>query len=87
MNEKDLTTVVRAGCSEVHPSLNHLYYNHNVNSVGQHSKLRTYVEFKSDFEMDNYLDVEEVPSKWRKLFCCLRVSCHDLEIERGRYSL
>ena len=26
-----------------------------------------------------------IPLCWRKLYCSFRISCHDLEIERGRY--
>ena len=36
--------------------------------------------------MEEYLNVDNVPKLWRKLFCGLRVSCHNLEIERGRYA-
>ncbi len=33
-----------------------------------------------------YLDLEGLPQKNRKLFCAFRISCHDLEIERRKYS-
>ncbi len=35
--------------------------------------------------LENYLKVDNVPQSWRKLYCNIRISCHDLEIERGRY--
>jgi hypothetical protein len=36
--------------------------------------------------MENYLTLEDLPQKSRKLFCSFRISCHDLEIEKGRYN-
>ena len=51
-----------------------------------HSKLRTYNKFKKGIGREKYLDIEDVPQSNRKLFCAFRISCHDLEIERGRYS-
>jgi len=61
------------------------YFDHNFAIVGQQSKLRSYVDFKDNHHMENYLKVEDVPYSWRKLYCNFRISCHDLEIERGRY--
>ncbi len=35
---------------------------------------------------EKYLYLEGLTQKKRKHFCAFRISCHDLEIERGRYS-
>ena len=61
------------------------YFDHNFAIVGQQSKLRSYIEFKNNSNMENYLTIEDVPQSWRKMYCNIRISCHDLEIERGRY--
>ncbi len=45
----------------------------------------TYIEFKHNCNIENYLNIEYVPYSWSKLYCNIRISCHDLEIERGRY--
>ena len=63
-----------------------LYFQFHVASIGQHSKLRTYNKFKEGIGREKYLDIEDLPQSNRKLFCAFRISCHDLEIERGRYS-
>ncbi len=34
---------------------------------------------------EDYLDIKHISLKHRKLFCSFRISCHHLEIERGRY--
>ena len=47
--------------------------------------MRTYVKFKEKPELEEYLKIEDLSIKCRKLFCAFRISCHDLEIERGRY--
>ncbi len=62
-----------------------LYYDSNYASINHKSKLRTYVTFKNDNNMEKYLQVDNVPQSWRKLYCNFRISCHDLQIERGRY--
>ena len=36
--------------------------------------------------MEKYVNIVDFPQKSRKLFCVFRISCHDLEIERGRYN-
>ena len=76
---------IKAGCTRIKSRMTDQYCKQNVDSIGSRSKLRTYITFKKDFEMEPYLHVDNTPTKWRKLFCSLRVSCHDLEIERGRY--
>ncbi len=66
-------------------AVNELYFNHNYGTIGRNSKLRTYAKFKTNFEMETYMQIEDMPFKCRQLFCAFRISCHDLEIERGRY--
>jgi hypothetical protein len=70
---------------EVKEHIAQLYFQYNFDSIGEHSKLRTYVTFKENADREVYLDLEDIPIKHRKLFCSFRISCHDLEIERGRY--
>ena len=48
-------------------------------------KLRTYRLFKSKFEMENYLWLQ-IP-RYRVSLARLGTSSHDLEIERGRYTI
>ena len=48
-------------------------------------KLCTYVLFKNEFCMENYLMYVK-SSKLRKLLSKLRLSSHDLFIEKGRYT-
>ncbi len=37
-------------------SYKNLYFDHNFAAVGHHSKLRTYIEFKQNCNIENYLD-------------------------------
>ena len=46
-------------------------------------KLRTYSKFKSEFEMENYIIT--IPFQKRKMFTRLRISAHQLAIEKGRH--
>ena len=62
-----------------------LYFMTQFKKVGHGSKLRTYTKFKNDYKLENYVNISDVPLMWRKLFCAFRISCHELEIERGRY--
>ena len=84
-NLSDITPHLKTFSSNCKNTITQLYVNFSRDSVGEHSKLRTYITFKNDFEMERYLHVEDIPNKMRRLFCSFRVSCHDLEIERGRY--
>ncbi len=61
------------------------YFEFNFQNIGEHSKLRTYVKFKLNSNREDYLDIEDILLKHRKLFCSFRISCHDLKIERGMY--
>ena len=47
------------------------------------SKLRTYRKFKHDFKMEDY--ILNLPFNQRQIVAKLRLSDHNLEIERGRY--
>ena len=40
---------------------------------------------ETDYKLEEYVNIYNVPLSWRKLYCSFRISCHDLEIERGRY--
>ena len=48
------------------------------------NKLRTYRLFKTTFELEPYLYLTKI-IKHRVALTRLRISCHSLEIERGRY--
>ena len=61
------------------------YFSFFIDNIGDNSKLRTYKLFKKNFEVEEYLKVECIPLAYRHLFCAIRISAHDLEIERGRY--
>ena len=50
------------------------------------SKLRTYKEFKGTIQMENYLLAIKNPLN-RREFTRLRISAHQLQIERGRYTV
>ncbi len=63
-----------------------LYFVDQFNDIDESSKLRTYVSFKQNFKMEQYLQIKNIPLYLRKNYCAFRISAHDLEIERGRYS-
>ena len=48
------------------------------------NKLRTYTLFKTTFELEPYLYLTKI-IKHQMVLTRLRISCHYLEIERGRY--
>ena len=58
-----------------------LWFNHI--SLSQ-PKLRTYCQFKKSFAMENYVKAFNRSS--RSMLCKLRISAHQLMIERGRYT-
>ena len=53
-------------------------------SINANVKLEFYVMYKSHFEYELYLDVLDI-RKFRFAYVNFKTSCHDLEIERGRY--
>ena len=55
----------------------------NINNLD--SKLRTYSQFKQDFQIENYL-LNFNNFEKRKYFTKLSISSHDLQIETGRYN-
>ncbi len=61
------------------------YFQYNFQNIGELSKLRTYIKLKLNLKREDYLDIEDISLKHRKLFCSFKISCHDLDIERGRY--
>ena len=48
-------------------------------------KLRTYITFKSNFGREKYLSVLKKSFEQRRCLTELRISCHQLKIETGRY--
>ncbi len=73
--------------SEVNNEIAGLYFLYNFKSICEHCKLSTYVKFKTGMGMEKYLDLEGLPQNNRKHFCAFRISCYNLEIERGQYSI
>ena len=49
------------------------------------NKLRTYCQFKTNFELSGYL-THKIPVRKRKCLTNLRISAHKLHIESGRYN-
>ena len=54
-------------------------------SINNNAKLECYVNIKHDFVYESYLDVLDI-RKFRFSYVNFRTSCHNLEIERGRYT-
>ena len=54
------------------------------NTITNSNKLSLYCQIKSNFSFEYYLNVLSL-SKFRNAFASLRLSCHNLEIERGWY--
>lgn len=55
------------------------------NLVRESSKLSLYCQIKNNYDFEYYLDILKL-NKFRNAYASLRLSCHDLEIERGRYA-
>ena len=66
--------------------ISNLYYVNAFGQINEHSKLRTYKTFKSSYTLEKYIEISDIPLSWRKSYCSFRISCHELEIERGRYT-
>ena len=57
-----------------------------INGKGKVSnKLKTYCQFKHNFNLSEYLTIG-IPVKKRRLLTKLRISAHSLHIETGRYN-
>ena len=69
----------------VSDSISKIYYEMEFNNITESSKLRTFAKFKFKMGMEKYVCISDVPLSWRRQYCSFRISCHDLEIERGRY--
>ena len=64
---------------------NRQYFEYHFDNIKENSKLRTYITFKQNATIEPYLLLNNIPVLWRKVYSSIRLSCHDLEIERGRY--
>ncbi len=58
-------------------------HNDTRKKTDQRNKLRTYRQFKLNFEKETYLGMQNV--ELRQKISCFRSSCHKLHIETGRY--
>ena len=54
--------------------------------ISEQKKLRTYAQFKSVLKLEPYLIWINI-YKIRKCYLSFRLGVHDLEIERGRYTM
>ncbi len=50
------------------------YFQYNFQNIDEHSKLRTYVKFKLNSKSEDYLDIEDISLKHRKLFVHLELA-------------
>ena len=65
-------------------SLQTLYTEYWPRKIITERKMRTYITFKSHFQVEDYIHIKE--PKLRKAMTRLRISAHNLFIERGRYT-
>ena len=72
--------------AKLEAKITELYFEKEYGAINDKSKLCNYKKFKTNFSQENYVNIPDVPLAWRKLYCSFRLSAHDLEIERGRYS-
>ena len=61
-----------------------LYIQHWKQKISSESKMRTYILFKNNFCYEQYLNI--LTADLRKPLTQFRISAHNLEIERGRYT-
>ena len=61
-----------------------LYIKHWKQKIISEKKMRTYILYKNDFCYEKYLDI--LATELRKPLTQFRISAHNLEIERGRYT-
>lgn len=71
-------------CKNVITQWNSNLWDDSDRGSGGWNKLRTYRKFKQNFELESYLFLIKDPLV-RKSLCCFRISCHPLQIKRGRY--
>ena len=73
-------------CDQTKPLLQNIYsclWNDLMSNQTCDNKLRTYAKFKKEFELENYIIT--VPFSKRRMFTKLRISSHQLAIEKGRH--
>ena len=68
----------------VKESISSNYSNYWESKIVTQPKMRTYVQFKSKFGLEDYLAINN--EKHRKAMTRFRISAHTLAIERGRYT-
>ena len=62
-----------------------IWYKHRGHLINENGKLRTYVQIKTNFGYEKYLDLID-ESKTRKTVTKFKISSHKLKIEFGRYT-
>ena len=70
--------------NEFHQRLKDCFIQNWNSNLQTNSVLTVYKELKNDFEYETYLNAD-IPSYYLKLFTQLRISCHKLRVETGRY--
>ena len=60
------------------------FYLEQKQSVSENRKLILYQRFKTKFSIKSHLDILKI-RKFSSSFASFRISCHSLEIERGRH--
>ena len=65
-------------------SINYQYIKMWKEKIGMESKMRTYIKFKSEFILEDYMLLKM--EQYRKSFTKFRISAHTLAVERGRYT-
>ena len=71
--------------SKLCESFKEFWINKRLDIVSKHeSKLENYFNLKSDFVQEKYLTIKDFHV--RRAICKLRISAHDLRIEKDRYS-
>jgi hypothetical protein len=68
----------------VKTSISSNYSNYWESKIATQPKMRTYVQFKSNFGLEDYLAINN--EKHRKAMTRFRISAHTLAIERGQYT-
>ena len=61
-----------------------LFSNHWMTKIRNEAKMRTYLLFKSHFRHEEYFSINH--PGLRQALCKLRISAHNLTIEKGRYT-
>ena len=85
MNEEQSTELFKTECTKIVEKHYVSEWQTEIMDREKHPILRTYVLYKTLYEMEPYLYLVKNP-KYRIAFSKIRTSSHKLEIERGQYT-